>query len=431
MTLATASDAVSPEVANHGKRVAYIAMRLADELGIPKTEQYDLALAGALHDIGALALKERLDLLEFELDDPGSHAELGYLFLSRSPLLSNVAQLVRYHHVHWHDGEGQRAHGQPVPFGSHILHLADRIDVLTLRHIHPLGQAAGVVKRIADQRNNMFAPQLVEVFEQLAPREYFWLDIASRNIDQVLERQMSGVELQLGPSALLDLSKLFSQIIDFKSSFTSTHSACVAATAEAIARLVGFSHQECQQMRIAGYLHDLGKLGIPTEILEKAGALNCDEFDIIRSHPYYTRRILESIGNLQTITDWAAAHHERLDGKGYPFHSVADELPLGSRIVAVADVFSALAETRPYRDGMPRTAVLEVLERMVSDGKLDSTVVELLRTYYDEINAKRLAALQEAEAEYQLLVVAFGTGKAVPPAGDAQADTTTTMPAAP
>jgi HD-GYP domain-containing protein (c-di-GMP phosphodiesterase class II) len=408
MALSTATDMISPAVANHGKRVAYIAFSLAEAAGLPLPEQQEILLAGIVHDIGALALKERLDLLEFEAVDPGSHAELGYLFLSRSSLLSNIALIVRYHHQQWKGGEGALAAGEPVPLGSHILHLADRIDTAVFRNPQPLGQVEEIVARITARRETMFMPRLVDVFEQLARREYFWLDIVSPVPDSSLCKIMQSTSAELDQAALLSLAILFSHIIDFKSSFTSTHSAGVASSAEALARLAGFSENECQMMLIAGYLHDLGKLAVPSELLDKPAALSQQEYGVIRSHTFYTRRILESIPQLETITDWAASHHERLDGEGYPYHSLSQELSLGARIVAVADVFTALAETRPYREGLHPQEVLATMEGMAAAGKLDRTVFELLQLHFAVVNAQRDSAQRLAQEDYLATLKALG-----------------------
>lgn len=154
-------------------------------------------------------------------------------------------------------------------------------------------------------------------------------------------------------------------------------------------------------MKIAGYLHNLGKLAVPLEILEKAAKLTEDEFNIIKSHTFYTCRILETISNLDVINTWASFYHERLDGKGYPFHHKGEDLSLGSRIMAVADVLTAVTEDRPHRKGMPSDGALQVLRQMAESSVLDSYVVSTLRLYYDEVNSVRIAARAAASKEYQ------------------------------
>jgi len=153
-------------------------------------------------------------------------------------------------------------------------------------------------------------------------------------------------------------------------------------------------------MRIAGYMHDLGKLAVPVEILDKPAHLNRNEFNVVRHHSFYTYRILEPIAALKTINTWAAFHHERLDGFGYPFHLREKELPLGSQVMAVADVFTALTEDRPYRRGMKRSDTLKVLDDMRADSALNGQIVSLLGKHYEELDAVRMAAQADARTNY-------------------------------
>jgi HD-GYP domain-containing protein (c-di-GMP phosphodiesterase class II) len=200
---------------------------------------------------------------------------------------------------------------------------------------------------------------------------------------------------------ILDFSKMFSQIIDFRSSFTATHSKGVTATSTALARLSNFSDTECKMMEVAGYLHDLGKLSVPAEILEKPAGLTTDEFDIIRGHTYFTYKILSNVANLDTINSWASFHHECLDGSGYPFHLKEDGLSLGSRIMAVSDIFTAITEDRPYRKGMTKTESLKIVETMAKNNKIDADIVSVLKLNYDETNSARIIAQNEASIEYK------------------------------
>jgi HD-GYP domain-containing protein (c-di-GMP phosphodiesterase class II) len=148
-------------------------------------------------------------------------------------------------------------------------------------------------------------------------------------------------------------------------------------------------------------MHDLGKLAVPAEILDKPARLNRGEYDVVRHHTFYTYRILEPIAPLRTINAWAAFHHERLDGSGYPFHLKEKDLPLGSQIMAVADVFTALAEDRPYRAGMKRSAALKILDGMSADAALNGEIVAMVRKHYDELDAVRVQAQADARMKYR------------------------------
>ena len=158
-------------------------------------------------------------------------------------------------------------------------------------------------------------------------------------------------------------------------------------------------------MMIAGYLHDLGKLAVSNEILENPGKLSENEFNIIRSHPYYTYHLLESIPAFKTINKWASHHHEKLDGTGYPFHIAGENLSLGSRVMAVSDVFTAITEDRPYRKSMDDDSAKQVLNDMVDSGALDGNVVEILLNNFQTIKHKCEAGQQEATERYQKIVL--------------------------
>ncbi len=407
ISLSEAMDLVSPSIVNHHKRVAYIASSLGAELGLSQEEQTDLFLAGALHDSGALSLKERMDTFKFEMEEPYRHAELGYLLLREFPPFLQVSRIVRHHHRRWEYGEGRTCGGDDVPLGSHILHLADRVDVLLKREKGILCQVRGICKKIKKEAGKRFMPEVVDAFMELADREYFWLDAASPSLDQILSRKRKASTVEVDLDTLLDLSRLFSKIIDFRSRFTATHSSGVATIAEALARLLGFSERECRMMRVAGHLHDLGKLAVPSEILEKPGRLTPKEFCAIKTHTFYTYRILERIEDLEIINAWASFHHERLDGNGYPFHHRAEDLSLGSRIMAVADVFTGITEDRPYRKGMSEEQALEVLEGMVASHALDGYVVSIAKAHYEELNSLRKEVQAAMTEEYER----FGKGE--------------------
>ena len=147
----------------------------------------------------------------------------------------------------------------------------------------------------------------------------------------------------LSTKNLLILCDLFSQIIDSKSPFTATHSHGVAHTAQEILKLTGLaSSEDYLTIYIAGLVHDIGKLAVPVDILEKPGALSDLERHEIKRHAEIGIQLLDSIPGFRCVCDWAGMHHERLDGKGYPYGLGAAKLTLPMRVMAVADVFLSL-----------------------------------------------------------------------------------------
>ena len=158
---------------------------------------------------------------------------------------------------------------------------------------------------------------------------------------------------------------------------------------------------QCMMMKIAGNLHDLGKLAVPVGILEKPATLTAAEFNVVKAHTYYTYKVLRNFRDMENIREWAAYHHERLDGKGYPFHLSAAELSPGARVMAVADVFTAITEDRPYRAGMSPEDASRVLVEMVGNGALDGDVVQLLLDNFAEVNQLRVLAQSASREEYR------------------------------
>jgi HD-GYP domain-containing protein (c-di-GMP phosphodiesterase class II) len=407
--LSEVMDMVSPALVNHHYRVSYIASAITSELGLTSDEKSDLLLAGALHDCGALSMKERINALNFEAENPELHAEQGYLLLSAFRPLQRAATLVRFHHNKGEWGKGAyAATEQPVPIGSHILHLADRAAVLVKGRSDVLDQAKTVQRKIREGSGKLFVPRFVDAFMELSSREHFWFDLVSPSLGSILARTTESGSLELGQEELLGLGDTLRRIIDYRSPYTATHSMGVAVVAEKLANTARLPEDQCLLMKVAGQMHDLGKLAVPRELLEKPDRLTTKERQTVSLHPYLTYRALETLKGVDELAGWAAFHHERLDGNGYPFHVKAKELSPGSRIMAVADVFTAITEDRPYRSGMHRRECTQTLEEMVKSNALDGDIVSTLMLDFDGFNAARMAAREASTGQYRQLVVSHG-----------------------
>ncbi|MHB1337065.1 MAG: HD-GYP domain-containing protein [Candidatus Humimicrobiaceae bacterium] len=407
LSISEATDLIDPSINNHGKRVAYIALNIANELELNPSDKNTIVIAGLLHDIGAFSLQEKLKTANFEFEfeyssnEINKHGELGSMVLKKFNPLLEIAEVVRYHHRTYRESEKLINVGENILLFSQIIHLADRIDILINRKKEILNQIKNIYDRITKLSGEYFNPKLIEIFNNLESKEYFWLDIVSNPQISTFSRLLGYLPLDFGLEKILDFSIMFSYIIDFRSPFTATHSKGVAATAATLARLINFSNRECKMMETAGYLHDLGKLSVPAEILGKPSGLTDNEFKTIRGHTYFTYKILSNVANLDIINSWASFHHEHLDGSGYPFHLNEDELSLGSKIMAVSDIFTAITEDRPYRKGMNKIESLKVLETMAKNKKIDTDVVSVLKRNYNEINSAREISQKEALIEYK------------------------------
>lgn len=394
-----AVDLVSPEVSNHHQQTAFLAYRIAQQMKLPEETQRSVLMAGIIHDIGALSSDERLSLIEDEPVTMNSHGFRGARLLKEFEPFGAISDIVRFHHVPWMNGQGRRFMGMDVPIESHIIHLADRTSVLLKNVPNALGQVPGILESIKARNGNIFAPEIVDALQELAPREYVWLELLHKApVDSMPDTLLPEKRL-LNINEVQSISKMLSHIIDFRSRFTATHSAGVASTAAMLAEYAGFSQDECRLMLIAGYLHDLGKLAIDSAILEKPGKLDPAEFNAIRAHTFFTYQLLSHIQGFETINRWASFHHEKLNGTGYPFHLKAASIPAGSRIMAVADVFTAITEPRPYRQGMNRDQTISTLRGMVKSGALCGRVVASLLDHFSLMTSLCLERQLEA-AEY-------------------------------
>lgn len=407
MALSESIDLVSESLANHNKKVAYISMSIARELGLSIEIQNDLFIAACLHDVGGLTMREKLDLLTFEGDDRDEkilcHCEKGYRILRDFQPFHNAALMIKKHHFRW-DLQDKSTRDDDIALGYQIIFLADRIAVSIGHNQDPILNSDDIIKRVSAHGGTLFSPELVKIIESLSRKECFWIDITSKYLDIALRNMSRLGSWSLNPEELLKIAGIFAHIVDFRSHFTSTHSFGVATTAEALAKMCLMTERECRFMKIAGFLHDLGKLYVPESILEKPGPLDKDEYAVMRRHTYYTFRVLEKMPGIEMINEWASFHHERMRGNGYPFHHQGKDLSLGSRIMAVADVSTALTEDRPYRKGMAPEKVAKIVTDMGESGSLDMGIVEIYLKNFDQLNDLRQRSQKYADHAYSKLL---------------------------
>lgn len=393
LSMSDAIDLVSSTLASHQQRTAYVSWEIAKAIGMPEEQTERLFAAALLHDVGALSSKEKIAIQRSWLGDPSPHCRRGEVLFRTVPWLAPAARIVRLHHTPWKDI--QEPLEAPDVLEAQVLKLADTLERSIDRRRYILHQDEALRAKIESRSGSRLHPEVVDAFLAASGREEFWLDLASPNLHAILRDRGPYRRLHIKLEELESLSLFFRNIIDFRSRFTATHSSGVAECAATVARLFGLAEHDVRLMAVAGNLHDLGKLVIPESILEKPGRLTDEEFAVMRQHTYWTYAVLKAIGGLDRIAEWAAFHHEKLDGTGYPFHLGADRLDSGARIMAVADIFTALAEDRPYRPGMDQEGVADILLQKADAGFLERNIVHLVLDHYAEI-AERVRAEQAA-----------------------------------
>ncbi len=362
-TLLALSDSIelaSPEIATHQLRVAYVAWQIAEAAELPKKRVEDLFIGGLFHDIGALTLEDKILIHRSEMQDVAQHCLLGESLFELYPSLFGQAKdSVRFHHTAW--SAWKVPIDRPLAFDSQILHLADFLERQIDREVYILEQTEALDSEVLSCSGDELHPDVIALYMGLSRRESFWLDLVSPRLYNILLSQGPLRGIEITTADLLSIAQMVSHIIDFKSRFTATHTAGVAECATILAQTYGIPEDDIMRIRIAAFFHDLGKLSVPNAILEKPARLTKAEFAVMRQHTYHTHATLSAIGGLERIPEWAAFHHERLDGSGYPFHVTGNRISIEARILAISDIFTALSENRPYRPGMAWKEIEELL----------------------------------------------------------------------
>jgi putative nucleotidyltransferase with HDIG domain len=277
---------------------------------------------------------------------------------------------------HW-DGRGysQGLRGHGIPLLARIACVAQHLDVFASEQ----GPEAAM-QTMNERSGRWFDPELVRIANALNRNGSLWVGCWSAGHKLTLDRVKDiapGKTGQLSATGIDTICEAFADVVDAKSPFTFRHSVGVTKVATAIAQNMGMSAERTQFINRAALLHDLGKLRVPNSILDKPGKPNADEWGVIQEHPALTRQILQRVQAFGDLSAIAGAHHEKLDGSGYPDKLNGWNLPLEARILAVADVYGALIEDRPYRAGLSREAALGIMQADVP-AKLDSGCFEAL-----------------------------------------------------
>jgi putative nucleotidyltransferase with HDIG domain len=281
---------------------------------------------------------------------------------------------------HW-DGQGhpQGLRGEDIPMLARIAGLAQTLEVFYRRD-----GLDGALEMAHQRKGAWFDPELVKALESLRRDAGFWEKLHAKNLlAEALTFEPVECTVAASEDHLDCIAAGFAQVIDAKSPWTFKHSEGVALLAVGIAQVLGFDAMSVRKLRRAALVHDVGKLGVSNLILDKPGKLEAAELAQMRKHPYYTRQILRRVKGFRELADIAAAHHERLDGKGYDRGLDAPQLCTEVRILTISDMFEALAARRPYREDLTEEQVMDILVRNVGTG-IDAQCFEALKVFLEK-----------------------------------------------
>ena len=437
--LSYALDLTEGQPRGHGIRCCWIGMHLGRRLGLDDAALSDLYYTLLLKDVGCSSNAARLcqlyladdlklkqhykfvdqslpQLMAFILAHTGMGESLAERFRAVLDIARNggtymreliegrcqrgaeIARQMRFSETvaagildldeHW-NGKGQPLgrQGTDIALGARIALLAQVVDVF-----YKSGGPRAALREMRRRRGTWFDPELVALFEQLAGEPAFWDGLGADDIEaRVLALEPVQLVIRVDEDYLDDLAAGFARVVDSKSPYTSGHSERVALFTDLIAEQLGLVPERRRWLKRAALLHDLGKLGVSNQILDKPDRLDAAEWSSVREHPLLGASILSHIAAFADLARIAAEHHERLDGTGYPLGLSADQLSLDTRIVTTADIFDALTADRPYRPAMPTPRALAIMADMVGTA-LDPGCYAALATAVARLDANPQAA---------------------------------------
>ncbi|MEW6101226.1 MAG: HD domain-containing phosphohydrolase [Candidatus Omnitrophota bacterium] len=352
----------------HAWKVAILSAKIAENAAGPQKLK-DIFYGGLLHDVGGVEFSHHIIHYLKRQDKASrnlllSHPIVGAQLVSNLPQMTNAAKLILDHHE-WINGSGYpRSKTQKfIPFGSQVIRMADAIDIL-LQKWRSINFSE-LKKRLSLNTNKEHTKILFRRALDILKRSSFLKKISDHALlPGLFEEVRNGIGPLKVPAkidAIGSTLEIISQIIDMKHPYTSGHSLRVSRYAIACALAMNLGHDEITEIKWAGLIHDIGKLSVSRRILDKPTPLTHKEFEIIKQHPYLTRKIMDMTPSLQDITSVAANHHEFYDGTGYPLGLKGNEIPRGARILSICDAFDAMTSNRPYRNPLtPQQACREI-----------------------------------------------------------------------
>lgn len=366
---------LNAQVVEHGERVAFLELKMAQFRG-QKDDRHleNMMLTCFAHDIGAYKTEKFLSLLAFDAANTLEHCIYGYLFMKYFSPLKEDSEVFLYHHSYY---EEKSRIDSPFFDDGTLIHMLDRVDVL---HISCTQEE--VISQLRSNSGTIFNPDDVRDFIALNEKENVIGSLVDGSYaDEVRAYFDNG---NRNERLLEPIVNMLAYEVDFKSEQTVIHTVTTALISKCIGSGFGLTEKENDEIFMAAKLHDLGKIKIPTAILEKPGRLTPEEYSIIKNHCLYTGNI---IGELfpDEIVSIACHHHERLDGSGYPNGLCASQLTIQDRILQVADVASALVYKRSYKDAMEKKKVIAILTEEKENGKLDGEAIDMFVSNYDRI----------------------------------------------
>ena len=357
---------------DHGSRVGYLVAKMLETKGLSEKDILEGYLMGLLHDIGAYKTEEIDKLIQFETKNVCEHSVYGYLILELAEVMKEKADVVLYHHTPWDKIDGLTDKKKEL---ANLIFLADRVEIYVRSKHEPI--AMELLKK-----HPLYSNDNLELFFA-ADQKY---DLQKRLLDGsfINDTEKYLYRAEFPEEELKKWIRMVAFLIDFRSESTVTHTITMVSASISIAKQMGLGKQQLDEIYTGAYIHDLGKIAIPLEILEKPGKLTFDEMEVMKTHILLTGNIIR--GHVSdNVYKIAIRHHEKVNGEGYPYGIKDDELTLAEKIVAVADIYSALSGKRSYKEKFDKEKIISIMMQMAEREQIDKEVVNVLVENFEEI----------------------------------------------
>ncbi|MBO4863884.1 MAG: HD domain-containing protein [Eubacterium sp.] len=375
----------------HCKRIAAMSIMLGKNLGLSTEELIDLAAFSILHDNALTEVNQ--EEIEYRKYNNGDCYDIHDYNLRRCilgerntrfmPFRTNNRDVLLLHHENA-DGSGPQGRTYDrTPVKAQIIHLADTID-----NTYDLTSASrethgAIIYFVKSNAGRMFSREIADTFCKTFKMKHLTsLDVT--HVDNFLRKATKHFNDEYSTQEVVNLATLIARIVDYKSHYTCKHSTGVAEKCDAMAQFYQYSEEKRTKYYLAGALHDIGKLMISNEILQKPNKLNDYEYELMKQHAYYTYDILKHIKSMDDITIWSSHHHEKLNGQGYPFGLTADQLSHEERLMTCCDIYQALTEERAYKTGFSHEQAISIMREMVIKGEIDNNIVNAIDNVFSQ-----------------------------------------------
>jgi HD-GYP domain-containing protein (c-di-GMP phosphodiesterase class II) len=400
--MSTALDLAEGREPGHAQRVAHISMAIANAKDLDNADKLACVYAALMHDIGVIVSgaglseyargDERLVFAPMPLLTPEEaatgteapdevaqrivdHVIHGSRVVQELALPPSAVQGVTSHHERW-DGSGypHNLRGEAIPLVGRIVGLADQIDALAAE-TSPLLARRNFATWLARLSGRDADSELIDALRDLGRSDDFWLGLYNEDLAVDLSRMCA--KLKEPRNVKVDaFVEAFADLMDSRLPYTAGVSRKVARHVERLGRAVGLDDAHLRLLRAAAFLHDIGQLGVAERIMAKPGILSVEELEVLRLHPIHSHDVVAGITGLEEVAEWVAAHHERVDGRGYPEGKVGDEIPLEARILAIVDSWVAITSDRPHRARVSQEEARRML-RSAAGTQLDPRLVDI------------------------------------------------------